>query len=267
MPNHLLTQSPNLADRLEYHEESSNGQSAKDIGGTFIELGDVMLITSHPEFGTGLNFACRIRSDDTLIANLIDDVSEWFKQRDVAPHFRVSPLTRPSNVAKHLEQRGFVRTEAETQMVLEGDDNERSTNRQVRIETVAANDLANWVGIQHRGFGGTGQPSTAIIEMAHRSFESRRSTSYLARLYGEPVGAASLVDWAGVFGIYGVAVEEKVRGQGVGTALVRRMIRDARANSDAPICLQVETGSPTQAWYERLGFRVVYDRTGWSRQK
>lgn len=255
------------ADRLEYHEESSNGQAAKNIGGDFIELGDVMLIYSRPDFGTGLNFACRIRTDTSLIETLIDDVSEWFKQREVAPHFRVSPLTRPSNVADILEQRGFVCTEAETQMILQADDVERSTNRQVRIETVALDDLERWVSIQHRGFGGTGQPPAPIIEMARKSFESKRNALYLARLNGEPVGAGSLINWAGVFGIYGVATEEQARGQGVGTALVRRMIRDVRAQTDTLLCLQVETGSQTQSWYERLGFRVVYDRTGWTRKQ
>ena len=255
-----------LADRLEYHEESSNGQAAKDIGGAFIELGDVMLVYSRPEFGTGLNFACRIRSDADRIESMIDDVSEWFRQRDIAPHFRTSPLSSPSNIAEILKQRRFVCTETETQMVLEGDDNERATNRQVRIETAQANDLETWVSIQQRGFGDSGQPSASMIEMARRSLESARSTLYQARLYGELVGAASLINWVGVFGIYGVAVEANVRGQGVGTALVRRMIRDVRANSDAPICLQVETGSKTQMWYERLGFRVVYDRTGWTKK-
>ena len=107
-----------LADRLEYHEESSNGQAAKNVGGALLELGDVMLIYSQPEFDTGLNFACRIRSNATLLESLIDDVSAWFTQRNVAPHFRVSPLTKPSNVASILERRGFVCTEQETQMVL-----------------------------------------------------------------------------------------------------------------------------------------------------
>lgn len=44
----------------------------------------------------------------------------------------------------------------------------------------------------------------------------------------------------------------------------RHMIADARARAGCPICLQVETGSHTQRWYERMGFRVVYDRSGWT---
>lgn len=88
-----------LADLLEYHEEASNAQVAKFIGGKFIEHGDVMLIYSKPELGASLNFACRIRSDEARIEQLIDDVCVWFDARNVpAPVLRVSSLTRPDYV-------------------------------------------------------------------------------------------------------------------------------------------------------------------------
>ena len=254
-----------LADRLEYHEESSNAQAAKNIGGEFVELGDVMLIYARPEFGTGLNFACRIRSDDARIENLVDDVCAWFDQRGGTPHFRVSPLTRPPNLAQILERRGFICTEHETQMVLENDDTEPPTSPRVTIEIVQAYDLERWVSIQHRGFDGTDEPTATMIEMARKSFESGRNKLYLARLDGEPVGAGTLVYWANVYGIYGVATAEPARGKGVATAMVRQMIRDVRAYGE-PICLQAQTNGAEQHWYARMGFRVVYDRTGWTKK-
>ena len=254
-----------LADKLEYHEEAGNAQIAKNIGGEFVERGDVMLIYSHPEFEIGLNFACRIRTDEARIEQLIDDVCEWFHSRDVAPHFRVSPLTRPNNLAQILERRKFVCNERETQMVLEGKDTESPTNPRIAIETAKADDLEKCVTIQHHAFGGTGHPSPTMIKMTRASFESGMSTPYVARIDGELVGAGSLTNWAGVFGIYGVATIETARGQGVATAIVRKMIRDAQARDNAPICLQAETNSSEQRWYERMGFRVVYDRTGWKK--
>ena len=255
------------ADKLEYHEESGNGQVAKNVGGECIERGDVMLVYSRPELEAGLNFACRIRADDARIEKLIDEVSAWFESRNVTPQFRVSPLTQPTNVAQILERRGFVCNEHETQMVLENDDTEPPANSRVSVEIVSSNDLEKFVTIQHHAFGGTGDPSSIILKMSRASFASGISTPYVARIEGEMAGAGSLIHWAGVFGIYGVATSAKARGQGVGTALVRRIIQDVRARSDAPICLQAETGANTQRWYERLGFRVVYDRTGWTKNK
>jgi ribosomal protein S18 acetylase RimI-like enzyme len=256
-----------LADKLEYHEEAGNGQVAQNIGGECIERSDVMLIYSRPEFEMGLNFASRIRTDEANIEKLIDDTCAWFQLRHVTPEFRVSPLTQPANVAQIFERRGFVCNEHETQMVLDGKDTEPPTNPRVSVEIVSSNDLEKFVTIQHHAFGGTGDPSSISIKMAHASFASGMSTPYIARIDGDMVSAGALIFWAGVFGIYGVATSAKARGQGVGTALVRRMIQDARARGDAPICLQAETGANTQRWYERMGFRVVYDRTGWSFNK
>ncbi len=253
-----------LADLLERHEETGNAELARRIRGQVWDRGDVLAIYSHPELGTGLNFACRIRSDQAAIEKLVVDMIEWFTARGVAPHFRVSPLTQPSNLPELLGRRGWNKTETETQMVLAEADAERPTNPQVRIERVELGDLATWVAIQHHGFGGMGQPSPLTLEIARTSALLGNSTPYLARLDGEPVGAGALLQWVGVFGIYGVATEERARGQGVGTAVVRQMVREARARGNVPLCLQVETGGKTQQWYERLGFRVVYDRTGWT---
>ena len=255
-----------LADKLEYHEEAGNAQVAKNIGGECIERGDVMLIYSRPEFESGLNFACRIRTDGAHIDKLIDDLCVWFESRGATPQFRVSPLSRPPNVAQILERRGWVCNEHETQMVLEGEDTEPPTNPRVSVGIVSSNELEKFVTLQHLAFGGTGTPSPTIIKMARASFDSGISTPYVAHIDGEFAGAGSLVNWAGVFGIYGVATSENARGQGVATAMVRRMIHDVRARGDAPICLQAETGANTQRWYERMGFRVVYDRTGWKKQ-
>lgn len=262
----LVTASRHLADELEYHEESWNGRAAKDIGGECVERDDAMLIFSHPALEAALNFACRIRSDDAHIEELIDNACAWFDARHVAPQFRISPLTRPSNVERILEEIGFECNERETQMVLQGKDRLRPSNPRVQVERASSNTLEKFVEIQDRAFGGTIISSSKILEMVRAAFESHVSIPYMARIDGEWVGAGSLTQWAGVFGIYGVATAEKVRGQGVATALMRRMIGDVRVHSDAPICLQVETGTRTQRWYEQMGFGVAYDRTGWTRR-
>ena len=257
-----------LADLLEKHEETGNAESARAIGGEILDRGDALLIFSRADFGAGLNFACRVRSDAAHIEQLVDDVCGWFTQRGVAPHLRVSPLTRPANLAQLLEKRGFVTTETETQMVLAGEDTERSDNSagRITINQIKDHEIDRWVEIQHRGFG-MGAPSKDAMDLAHVTVDFGGIRPHIARLDGDPVGAGKIIAWQGVFGIYGVAVLPEARGRGVGTALVRQMICDARARGAGPICLQAETGARTQHWYERLGFRVVYNRTGWTLDK
>jgi GNAT superfamily N-acetyltransferase len=253
-----------LADRLERHEEYSNADAARRIGGHVWDRGDVLLIRSRPELASGLNFASRIRSDSSTIERLLDEVSEWLTARGVVPHVRVSPLSRPGDLADRLRSRGFVMTEAETQMALVGPDRERPTNPRVHVEQIAPGDIDCWVRIQDIGFGGRGEPPSLVFEMARASAASPGTHLYLARLDGEPICSGTLTFWEGVYGIYGVASLPNRRGQGAATALIRNMILNARAGGDLPICLQARTGSATQCWYERLGFRMVYNRTGWT---
>ncbi len=257
-----------LANLLEVHEETGNAESARSIGGEIYDRGDALLIFSRPDFGAGLNFACRVRSDETHIEALVGDICGWFTQRGVAPHVRISPLTRPAELAPTLKQRGFVCTETETQMVLAGEDTEppANSNGRITISQLENHEIDRWVEIQHRGFG-MGTPSVDTMELAYATVDFGGIRPHLARLDGKPVGAGKVIAWQGVCGIYGVTVLPEARGRGVGTALVRQMIRDARARGNGPICLQAETGADTQRWYERLGFRVVYDRTGWTLDK
>ncbi len=264
-PNHPLAQSPTgtRADLLERHEETSNAEIGRRIGGEIMDRSDVLAFCARPELGGGIRCACRIRSDAAGIQALVQDVAEWFAQRGAAPVFRASPLSRPETLATILAANGFEQTERETQMVLAGEDVERAANPDVTVVPAAPEDMRIWVDIQHRSFGGGNGALELGLEVARAMPAMGGQTPFLARLDGEWVGAGILTEWAGAFGIYGVATLPAARGRGVATALVRRMMRQPRAG--APLCLQAETGSTTQLWYERLGFRVVYDRTGWTR--
>lgn len=251
------------ADWLERHEETGNAEGARGIGGDIWKRDDALVIASRPELGTGLNFACRIRSNETSVDRLVDDVSAWLSARGAAPHFRVSPLTCPSNLAQILERRGFVRTEAETQMMLTAPDVAPPSNPRVAVEQIERSEITRWAEIQQRGFGLAVSSQTAI-DLTNAFVSIGGIKPFLARLDDAAVGAGMLFAWEGALGIYGVATLPDVRRQGVGTALVRAMIRKARARGTAPICLQAQTHSPTLRWYEQLGFRAVYERTGWT---
>lgn len=252
-----------LADRLEQHEETSNAEMVRSIGGEVWTRSDALVFCSRPELGTGLNFACRLRSDRLGIEKLVGEAGAWLADRGLEPHIRVSPLTRPTDLAERLARRGWVETEAETQMVFAGLDAELPANPRVTVELVGLDALESWVDIQSHGFDMTGSLAIAN-ELTRTSVVSGMGKPYVARLDGVAAGAGMLTEWAGVLGIYGVATLPEARRQGVGTALVRHLIKQAQRRGDLPLCLQAETGSEAQHWYERLGFRIVYNRTGWT---
>jgi ribosomal protein S18 acetylase RimI-like enzyme len=53
-----------------------------------------------------------------------------------------------------------------------------------------------------------------------------------------------------------IHIEAPYRSRGIGTALIKAMLRDARAKKK-PVSLSVVKHNPAQTLYERLGFRVI----------
>lgn len=76
---------------------------------------------------------------------------------------------------------------------------------------------------------------------------------YLAWLDGQALGAARMKPIAGAAKLQRIAVMPEARGAGLGIALVRRMIADARAAlSDQAVILSSQ--SSAIGFYEKLGF-------------
>lgn len=55
-----------------------------------------------------------------------------------------------------------------------------------------------------------------------------------------------------------IAVLDRVRGQGVGSALLRALIEEAKAR-DVGLCLTVRDANPALRLYERMGFARIPD--------
>ncbi|MBE3558180.1 MAG: GNAT family N-acetyltransferase [Ktedonobacteraceae bacterium] len=80
---------------------------------------------------------------------------------------------------------------------------------------------------------------------------------YLARLHGEPVGALSLFLGREAAGLYNVEVASHARGRGVGTAMTRAVLEEARK-----LGARIAVVGPTpqsRSMYERLGFVLHHE--------
>ena len=85
-----------------------------------------------------------------------------------------------------------------------------------------------------------------------------KSLCYLAVESGEPLGACVLNEIGdSVLELYNIAVRPDRQGRGIGTALLRHVIGEARGRGYGRIELGTGTFGYQLAFYQRAGFRVT----------
>ena len=73
-----------------------------------------------------------------------------------------------------------------------------------------------------------------------------------------PAGKLRAVEADGVYGIYGVIIDSKLRGQGIGAQALTLLLEKLRSLDAKSIYLEVDSGNPSAFHlYKKLGFRVT----------
>lgn len=102
----------------------------------------------------------------------------------------------------------------------------------------------------------------AFVAMQHDLRERQYRAAYpdaelgVVEVDGRSVGRFHLHRGGDEVRIIDIALLPAHQGQGIGGALLQRVLADA-ATGGLPVTLQVERDSPARALYERLGFRTV----------
>lgn len=97
------------------------------------------------------------------------------------------------------------------------------------------------------------EPGRDVEAHAHTVFRGLAGRALFARSGSPAVGIA--VEGDGLVALFCLAVAPGRRGQGIGGALLRGLLR---ACSAPLVYLQVEEGNPAVRLYERLGFELAY---------
>ncbi|KUN85539.1 hypothetical protein AQJ66_13605 [Streptomyces bungoensis] len=139
----------------------------------------------------------------------------------------------------------------------------------LRLRTVGREDREAYVATFTAAYSGDdpddpyGDLDSAYSESLGASFGNEvpgyRKYYVLATLDEQPVGVAALFTAGGLAGVYGVGTLPGHRRAGIGSAIMRYLARIAETDGCAHIMLQTEARSAVQRWYERLGYRHVFD--------
>ena len=199
----------------------------------------------------------------TATSEAIEAMASWFESRGAEPKVVVNPYADPS-LLPALGEAGFRLREVETVLARDPLDALAGapTPEGVTLGILDRDDdgeVEAAAGLSASVFGAEGPPDPSTLESMRRAMRHPRVTTVLARLGGEPVGAASLEILDGLGALFGGAVAPAARRRGVhGAMVVRRLELAAELGCDA-VTIASRPGERTERAALRFGFGVAYN--------
>jgi GNAT superfamily N-acetyltransferase len=239
----------NMVGHMSYAAERLAGATVlKGDGLTLVDAG-----VSTDTFNVICGAALGARTADAAISAAI----AWFQAKGQPFSWWVGSASMPQDLGARLVAHGLVHAETETGMVLDlgrlndreipisGVDIRRATDR-MELHDIATIVAANW-----------DPPDKEVITYYHRTAGILLGPAspfrfWVAYLSGQPAAACESFLGAGVAGIYAVVTRAAYRRRGIGTAVVRAALLNARAEGYRVATLQASEQG--QRIYERLGF-------------
>ena len=201
------------------------------------------------------NGVVRAQLSENRVDQVIDDVGKRFRERDVPHLWFLRGDSRPSNLEQLLLAHGWVRLREGVGMAIDlsAIASPFPPPPDLTIERVVNEEGVTLWGTFHRYLENDqrDEPREQLyISLGLGGDQPLRH--YIARVNDEPVGALSLFLGQEAAGLYNVEVAPEKQRQGVGTAMTRAVLEEARRLGS-----RVGVVGPTResrSMYERLGF-------------
>jgi ribosomal protein S18 acetylase RimI-like enzyme len=209
---------------------------------------------SRPE----LDFVNRVYGLWPEDAGRVDDIAAFYRERGVRGWFELAPSERFEHLAAALAEAGAAQTGFHS--VLYG---RPLPGERAEIAVERAQDPKLFADVLLRGHGVPDVARARDLSSVDRWNEIEGWHLYLARVDGEPAGAALLVVEEGLAYLANASTLPQFRRRGVQTALIAARIADARAAGCEEVCSGTTFGSTSQRNLERAGLAVAYTKAVW----
>lgn len=217
------------------------------------------LLTGVPDPFLNVVFRTDLPSDG--LTEIVDDVLSYFRSRHVA---RLSWWADWSGAdpGQHLLDRGLTFHSRGTAMAADlrsVADNAPTPAGLIITRVESRTTLRPWIRVMSVGFGIPKEAESRLLELFSSVALEPPLQTYLAMLDGRPVATSQLFVGSGVAGIYNVTCLPAARGRGIGAAVTKAPMQEARRQGcDLAILQASQLGYPV---YRRLGFHD-YGRIG-----
>lgn len=254
--------SKDIINRLEKLERNEEGWFV--LWSEKIELKGGRLFT-HPKFlddplfnhVTGINV--KAKDVDLFIENTLGE----FRRRSVfQPAFYVSSLSRPRNTVNILENKGFRLYDLMYIMSLRSrlKSSSKKINRELVIEPVNKDIIKSWALVYAKAFDIEEDALPTIIECSQNALASKSANLYIGYVKEEPVAVGALYSQDQISGIYCLGTLKSLRGNGIASTMISRLIDDSFALGSKDICLQTLHNDGVKDFYLKRGFSIDLTR-------
>ena len=209
---------------------------------------------SRPE----LDFVNRVYGLWPEDADQIDGIAGFYRERSVRAWIELAPSMRFEPLAATLAEAGAAQIGFHTMLAGPA---VATTSADVHVEPVDDPEL--FADVLLRGHGVPEGARTRDRASVARWKDQQGWRLYLARVDGEPAGAALLTLDDDFAYLANASTLPEFRNRGVQTALIGARIADAAALGAHSVSSQAGFGSASQRNLERAGLRVAYTKAVW----
>lgn len=210
-----------------------------------------------PNWLTNAVFDCQ--ADEHSINELIEGVIQSYTEHNVIPYWRVCPDDTPASLADDLIKKGFELRE--TQIAMSVDlaklDESITLADNITLERIAS---ADELRTKHPSFM-QDRPGMAALMRELFDYHGYSPESvwqhYVGLLDGKPVAYGSAFYATGVVGIYNVGTFPEARKRGIGSAITKQLLLDARDRGYRVGTLQ--SSQMGLNMYQKMGFKRYFD--------
>lgn len=196
-----------------------------------------------------------------VLIDQIEAVERFYQDRNLPPRFQVSPAAEPENLDEELSSREYEIEAPVTLMIADVNNVIANTSSDAAGTTVTDTAPDGWWDLYIEGFN---RDASKVIAGAKDYPKFAVTKDKDNNGIGIGLGVLNKAGWLGVFGMW---TRPELRGQGIGSDMLRALAVSAIDNGAIGLYLQVErSNSDAQRLYQRLGFRALYGyyyRTLW----
>ena len=239
--------------------------AAEVTPGLDVLLRDDVVLAWSPAFPTtDSNHACLLRTGADEADHLIDEITDFFRSRDLPVAVYLSAACSPVDLPRRLIAHGFHQEPgSESWMVVENlaEFQLPPTHTGISVRPISSAEIEMFADVFLGAFGLPGEFAPVLAGLLEPSVALAGTRHYLAISQDQPIGTCSLL-LHGHYGILGSAgVLPEHRGSGAATNLGIAALVEARSQGIDTVILQTTADTWLERFLRRTGFERAFTRT------